>query len=64
MIQLAEDVDNGLISDLLGNEMTSYIYTGMAFLGAILGRPGCDLKAACLTGSLIPAIQGRDIAMV
>jgi hypothetical protein len=36
----------------------------VVFLGAALGRDGCDLKAACLLGTLVPHVQGRDIAVV
>jgi len=36
----------------------------MVFFGAALGRGSCDLKAACLAGTLFPQMQGRDIAMV
>jgi len=60
----AKEIDNGFIGELLGDEVTSYIATGVALLGAALGRRECDLKAACLAGFLFPAIQGRDIAMV
>lgn len=52
------------LSKYLGSEATKMLTAAVAFLGAALGRDGCDLKAACLAGNLFPQLQGRDMFMV
>lgn len=52
------------LSNLLGSEISSFIASSVVFLGAALRREGCDLKAACLAGTLVPQMQGRDLAMM
>jgi len=47
-----------------GAEMNAIITAGVALLGAALGRQGCDLKAACLAGTFIPEIQGREMVVL
>ncbi|KZS11987.1 Uncharacterized protein APZ42_023174 [Daphnia magna] len=60
---LRSNFTSGLRS-YIGDEVSSFLATGVVFLGALLGREGCDLKAACLVGSLVPPLQGRDIAVI
>lgn len=52
------------ITNYIGDEISSFLATSVVFLGALLGREGCDLKAACLVGTLVPPLQGRDIAVM
>jgi len=52
------------LSAYLGSEVSNMLTTAVAFLGAILGRGSCDLKAACLAGTLFPQMQGRDMVML
>ncbi|XP_057368166.1 uncharacterized protein LOC130689156 isoform X2 [Daphnia carinata] len=52
------------LKNYIGDEVSSFLATSVVFLGAVLGREGCELKAACLVGSLVPPLQGRDIAVI
>ncbi|EFX75194.1 hypothetical protein DAPPUDRAFT_108140 [Daphnia pulex] len=58
-----DNLTSGL-TNYLSDEISSFLTTSVVFLGAALGRDGCDLKAACLAGTLVPHVQGRDIAVV
>ena len=42
-------------------DASKLVPAGIAVLGAAMGNDGCYLKAACLAGSLVPAIQGREM---
>lgn len=48
---------------ILSQEAAQFVTAGMVALGGVLGFDGCYLKAACLAGTLIPNIQGRDLAV-
>lgn len=52
------------LSAYLGSEVSNMLTTAVAFLGAALGRGKCDLKAACLAGTLLPQTQGRDMVIL
>ena len=52
------------LSAYFGSEVSNMLTTAVAFLGAALGRGSCDLKAACLAGTLFPQMQGRDMVML
>jgi hypothetical protein len=42
-----------------------FIPAGVAALGAVLGRDGCYLKAACLAGRLVPAsLHGQGMMLL
>jgi hypothetical protein len=53
-------------SDLFGEQnLREFIPAGVAALGAVLGRTGCDLKAACLAGRLVPSsIHGQAMMLL
>lgn len=61
---IAAEVPSPNLSAYLGSEVSNMLTTAVAFLGAALGRGKCDLKAACLAGTLFPQIQGRDMVML
>ena len=43
----------------------TYISTGIAMLGAALGRNGCAQKAACYAATLIPpTIKGKEMIIM
>lgn len=52
------------LSNLMNIDINNFITTGVAVLGATLGRDGCDLKAACLAGTLIPSLHGKEMIML
>lgn len=52
------------VNHLIGPDSSQLIRTGVALLGAALGREGCDLKAACLAAAMLPPMQGRDVIVL
>lgn len=60
--EIVEKSSNGFnyLENLLANP-ARLVPTGVALFGAVLGRDGCELKAACLAGSLVPSVQGREL---
>jgi hypothetical protein len=45
--------------------LMDFIPAGVAALGAVLGRDGCYLKAACLAGRLVPAsLHGQGMMLL
>lgn len=49
---------------LEGFDVSKLIPVGIAAVGAVMGRDGCALQAACLAGNLFPLPEGRGGLML
>lgn len=58
----AESLYQKMLSNLMyASNINNVVPTGVALLGAALGREGCFMKALCLAGSLVPPVWRRDM---
>lgn len=54
-----------LFSEHGEQNLMDFIPAGVAALGAVLGRDGCYMKAACLAGRLVPAsLRGQGMMLL